>query len=461
MNSKRLVLIAMSVFLSMIFIDETGVAVTLPTIQSHLNMTDISIQWVMNGFFLPLCVFVLFAGKISDHLGARKVFILGITIFIGASVLCSFAMSGTLLILGRVIQGFGGSLLLATYAVLISNTFPANERGVALGTCASVASVFLAIGPFIGGLFSHYLSWRAIFFINLPLGIACWYFIKQGVTADIPSSKDRFDLFGLVLFVVGFTALVFALMQAANYGWNSGITVSLIVIAALLFPVFCYWEFKHKNPLANIRMFAIKEFTAANIILLCTQVVVMSITYWAIWLQISLGYSPLLAGIALLPAGLPILVMARIGGKWLDKSGAKMPIGLGSVIVLFGLFWLTLVAHTENYWLACVGFLAYGIGAPLIISPAIAAVLGSVQPEHRGMASGMLNTMRQLGAALCFAIVGVVITNVYLAQKDSLASSSILYTRAFQYGMAVTTVFAFVSVILALFLLKNKPQINQ
>jgi EmrB/QacA subfamily drug resistance transporter len=459
MSAKKLVLIAISIFLSIVFIDETGVAVTLPQIQHQFAMSNSALQWVMNGFFLPLSVLVLFGGKISDHLGCKKVFNIGMGIFIIASLLCGFSQSGTMIIVARILQGIGGSLLLATYAVLIGAVFPGNERGVALGTCAAVASVFLATGPFIGGFLAHYLSWRVIFYINLPLGLLCLYFIDKAIPKDSQfDTQDDFDFVGLGLFLVGFTALVFALMQALDYGWTSNIIISLLVASVILLPLFVWHQLKNRNPLADLRLFKIGNFTSANIILLCTQVVVMSITYWAIWLQTSLNFSPLLAGIALLPAGLPILVTARIGGQWLDKYGPRLPIGLGSVIVLFGMVWLAAVASQQNYWWSFWGFLAYGIGAPLIISPCIATVMGSVAPEKRGMASGMLNTMRQLGAALCFAIVGVVINNFYAAGHSTSANTQALYTHAFSYGMVASALFALVACIFALFLLKNHSE---
>jgi len=214
----------------------------------------------------------------------------------------------------------------------------------------------------------------------------------------------------------------------------------------LLF-LFVKTELGNKNPLADLRLLKNKTFLAGNIILFATQVVVMTLTYWAIWLQEGLGYSPLVAGLGLLPAGLPILWMGRLGGIWLDRYGPRLPIGLGSLIVFIGVLWLALTAPFQSYYLAFWGFLAYGVGAPLIISPAIGMVLGSVAPGARGMAAGMLNTMRQLGATLCFAIVGVVIT--------SYAKHS-TYTAAFSYGMGVTAFFALISLGFAWFFLKKQ-----
>lgn len=462
LNQKKLILIAISIFLSMIFIDETGISVTLPIMQSNLSMSALETQWVMNGMFLSLAVLVLFGGKLSDHIGHRKTFSIGMFIFLGASLMCALSYNTYEIIIGRVFQGIGASLLLATYAVLIAFVFPENERGNALGTCASVASIFLATGPFIGGAFAHYLNWRYIFWINIPIGLLSLLFVYLSIGKDtIAPTRDKFDITGLLFFVLGFSGLIFSLMQASDYGWTNPLTLSLFICSAILLPFFVYNQSKKSNPLADITLFKNKTFLAGNIILLCTQIVVMSLTYWAIWLQQSLGFSVLKAGIALLPAGIPILFTAKIGGMLLDRKGPKLPITTGCVIVLFGMIWLATTAHYQSYGLAFVGFLSYAIGAPLIISPAIGVVLSSVEASHRGMAAGILNTMRQLGATLCFAIVGVVITNVnqeQLAVGDKLSNHA--YTTAFSYGMFITALFAFVALGFSVKGLKNKKQME-
>lgn len=485
------ILCAVSLFLSMIFIDETGVAVTLPHIQSSLHMSSVALQWVMNALFLPLAVLVLFAGKLSDNIGCRRTFYIGMWIFIIASMLCAIAPTATWEIIGRLLQGVGASLLLATYAVLLGLVFPGAERGKALGTCASLASVCLAAGPLLAGALAHYASWRWVFVLNLPLGLICLHSVARAIPQDVKYSTDhRFDAVGLFLFVVGFSALSYGLIQAAEIGWAAGLTIGLLLLSVVLLPIFYYWERKQVSPLLDFKLFSIKNFCIGNFILLLTQLVVLSITYWALWLQQGLGFSALQTGFALLPAGLPILIMARIGGIWLDKKGPAGPIGLGVLLVFLAMLWLTLTASHQSYAYAFWGFLAYGIGAPLVISPAIALVLGSVPVEQMGMAAGIQNTMRQLGAACCFAVVGVVITNLdkwhlqhrltqlgytkinplqlshLLHQQDarwSLAQhlqlskmSQQVYTHAFSIGMGVAAVSAAAACLLAWFGLRKR-----
>jgi EmrB/QacA subfamily drug resistance transporter len=458
-NSKGLLILAMSLFLSMVFIDEAAVAVTLPQIQQSFHLSLVEIQWVMNAMFLPIAVLVLFGGKISDHIGHRKTFVIGMYIFLFASVLCTFSSSGLMLIIGRALQGVGASLLLATYAVLISTQFSNEERGLALGTCASYAAIFLAVGPFLGGWISHVLNWRWVFALNFPLAPIILMLVYKSTPADILSAdkKERFDTSGLLLFLLGFSGLVFSLMQAVIYGWESNIIKLTLASSFICLFIFTFVELKVESPLADLRLFKNKTFLSGNMILLCTQLVVMCLTYWAIWLQKSLGLSSVMAGVALLPAGLPILIMGKIGGKWLDQYGPRKPILLGSIILCLSMLILALTANMNNYWLAMLGFLGYGIGAPLIISPGIATVLNSVSDEKKGMAAGMLNTMRQLGAALCFAIVGVVITNyVHLHSTEAVSVSPEIYSQGFSYGMFVASAFSIITVLFAFFGLKTK-----
>lgn len=452
-NRKKIIILAITLFLCMIFIDEASVAITLPHIQRDFHLSFVMTQWVMNALFLPLSVLVLFGGKLSDLLGSRKTFTYGMLIFWVASLICTISPNGVVLIIGRVLQGVGASLLLATYAILISQVFSNNERGMALGSCASYAAIFLAFGPLLGGAIAHYLNWRVVFALNLPLAPFILALVYKSINKDVVDvrAKEAIDYKGLALFLFGFTALIFSLMQAVEYGWSSAIIQTLLVFSMILLGFFIWSALKSKAPIADLTLFKIKPFLAGNIILLCTQVVVMCLTYWAIWLQHSLGMSAIMAGIGLLPAGLPIFITGKLGGIWLDRYGPKRPIVFGSIVVLIGMLILAFTAYEQNYWLAFFGFLGYGIGAPFIISPAIATVLNSVPDQKKGMAAGMLNTMRQLGAALCFGVVGVVITNIMHVSANTMAkSSATVYSHAFSYGMLCASVFALVSLIAAI-----------
>jgi EmrB/QacA subfamily drug resistance transporter len=404
---------AASAFLSLTFIDETGVAVTLPRLQAELGLSTLAGQWVMNSFFLALSVFVLVSGQLGDRLGHRRIFLVGLGVFLAASIGCAMAPGGTVLIIARTIQGLGASLMLATYALLIGRVFPPEEQGMALGTSASIASVFLAVGPLIGGFFTDTIGWQWIFWINLPIGLLTWLAVVRAIPADQPTSvKHRIDSLGFLTFTVGFGALILVLMQAVEWGWTSHLAIVCGTVALCGLVAFARVEHTAVPPLADLRLFAQRQFLGGNIVLLTAQVCVMAVNFWALWLQVALDFSPLIAGLLLLPAGIPILFVARFGGQWADRAGTYAPIRVGSVLVLASMTWMALTIEQQSYLFAMVGMVLYGVGAPLMISPAIKTVLFSVEMERGGMASGILNTMRQLGAALAFGVIGAIVNAV-------------------------------------------------
>lgn len=413
LSHRGLALAATSIFLSLTFIDETGVAVTLPAMSEQLGLSQLGIQWVMNAFFLTLAVSVLGCGRIADIIGHRKAFLFGLLVFVLSSAAAALSPNGTTIVCTRVTEGIGAGFMLATYAVLLGRVFAPHEQGIALGTSASIASLFLACGPFIGGFLADVVSWRGIFWLNLPLGAITWAAIVKAIPEDIPNpTPEAFDLSGFLTFLIGFGSLILMLMQAVDWGWMSSRSIALTIVSSLGLITFVIIQLRREHPLAELRLFRKRTFLAANVILLTAQVSVMALAFWAVWLQVSLGYDPLTAGLLLLPAGLPILVMGRVGGSWADGAGSHAPIRVGTLLCLASAVEMAIALPKNHYFLASIGMLLYGFGAPLVISPAIKTVLMSVPPARAGVAAGMLNTMRQLGAAICFGVVGAVISGI-------------------------------------------------
>lgn len=443
-----LAILTMTIFLSLTFIDETGVAVTLPTMQAELGFSQSGLDWVMNAFFVTLSTCVLAAGRLADMLGHRRIFIAGIAVFAAASVGVAAAGSPAVVLISRGVQGLGAALMLATYAVLLGRVFPPARQGMALGTTASLASIFLAAGPLIGGVFVQVASWRILFAINLPIALGMWFAVRAALPGDAAvSSRQRFDTAGFVLFAVGFASLIAVLMNATAWGWRSPLSLSLLGMAAAALGAFVVLELRLREPLAVLRLFTSRSFLSANVVLLTSQVAALVVVFWALWLQFGLEYSPLQTGLAMLPAGLPILAVARFGGRWADNAGAQAPIRAGTLLCLAAMVWMAFALHGVNYAAAVVGMLLYAIGAPLAISPAIKTVLLSAPPEHAGNASGILNTMRNLGAALCFGVVGSVIQ----ASQGGIAQTAAGYRDASAAGMWAAAAFCLLGVIFAWF----------
>ncbi|MDP1574663.1 MAG: MFS transporter [Coxiellaceae bacterium] len=454
-KKRNLLLIALSASTMMVFLDESAVGVTLPSIQHDIGLSSLGMQWVMNSFLLLLAIFVLAGGRMADYVGHRKVFLLGMTIFLISSLFCGIAETQGVLISARAFQGLGASLLVPTSMTIINMYFPFNERGTAMGTVVGFSSLFMAAGPFIGGFFAQDLSWRLIFLFNIPLAIISIAFVLTAITHDIPPHAHcRFDKKGLSAFAIALSALIIGLTSVTNLGWTSPLTISLFLIALIGFILFAWIEIKTQWPLINFYLFRNKAFLAGNIILFCGQQSVISMIFWAIWLQKSLGLSPLIAGLALLPTTGPIIIFARMGGVWLDRYGPRLPIILGTGLIMIGTFWIALMALENSYLWILFGLLCCGVGTPLIMPTAITTVISSAPQDQHGMAAGTLNTLRQVGAALGLAVIGTVINSYELSKTHTthLTSSEYasVYTHAFSYGIFASALFALVAFIFAI-----------
>ena len=457
-KKKSLLLIALSAATMMVFLDESAVGVTLPSIQKDIGLSVLGMQWVMNAFLLLLALFVLAGGRVADYVGHRKIFLIGMGLFLIASLGCGLAQHQWELIFARALQGFGASLLVPTSMTITNMRFPASERGKAMGTIVSFSSLFMAAGPFVGGVFAEYLSWRWIFLLNIPLALISIAFVLSAISHDEPPHAScRFDVPGLFVFGLALCGLILGLSSAVNSGWDSSLTLVLFGLSVVGLILFIWVELKTQYPLINLKLLGNKAFLAGNVILFCGQQSVISMIFWAIWLQVSLGFSPLMAGLALIPTTGPIIIMARLGGIWLDRLGPRLPIILGMGLILLGTIWISIWAQEGSYLWILFGLLCCGIGTPLIMPTAITTVIASAPPGQQGMAAGTLNTMRQVGATLGLAVIGTVISHYELLETHGVSAKflghaiySHIYTKAFTEGMWVSTGFALVAFIFAM-----------
>lgn len=483
--SKTFLIIAMVACYAMIFIDESGIAVTLSSIQQNFALTSNAIHWIVNGYLLTLSVLLLLGGKLSDIIGPRKIFTMGITIFLIASLVCASAQNGWMLNGGRVLQGVGASFLMPCIAVLINMKFPENEFGKAFGIILGFSNLFYALGPFIGGLITEFVNWRWFFLVNIPIGLICLCGTFLAIKEDRVDSNVKFtDIKGLIIFIVSLSALVIALMQGASWGWNSISTIGLFVIAIVGLLLFVKIELNVKEPLLDMRLFLNKAFLAGNTVMFCASICLTSIVFWALWLQTSVGFSPATVGAALLPATFTFIFMPTISGAWRDKSGSRSPMLLGTLLILLGVLWIAVTASSQSYLWLFFGMLAFGFGIPLAIPNSYMTAVTSVKAEQSGVASGTCTTMRQLGLSMGIAIMSAVVTSInekhvsqllttsadyvditshqvslLLAGKNTILqlntdklielkqAAAMIYTHAFACGMAVISVFAIISCI--------------
>lgn len=423
-NRKWWILLAMSSSLALVFIDQTALAVALPAMQRQLNLSSSLTQWVINAYLLALSTIILLGGKIGDRLGHKRAFLFGVIVFISTSILCALAQSGWWLVTCRALQGIGGAFLMPSTNTLVVNAFPAKERGKALGTYIALAAIFLALGPLLGGLLTQLFSWRAVFWINFPIASFSIFLALFAVPRWKHSEALNLDWLGFFLSALFISGFVLGFMEAPNWGWTSLPSISLFAFSTVSLCTFIGWEQKAKHPFVELALF--KNLTTSLLfsVLLILQTVAIVFVFWAIFLQNILHYSPLTAGLLLLPAVLPIIFMAPIGGHLRDRYGHRLPMLFGSVLVTLSLIWIALFSRRDYYLWLFPGLLSYGIGFPLTISGIMATVMSMANTQQRGTSSAMLNCTRQFANSIGLAVFSGVLASINRWQLTSFLVNS-------------------------------------
>ena len=390
--------------IGMVFTDQTVLPVALPTIQKHLQASDLALWWSINAYLLTSAVFLLAGGKIGDRIGYRTTFVLGMVIFAISSALCGLSFNIGWLISARALQGVGAALMIPASTPLLMSIFPPNERGKASGINVSVSSIFLIFGPLIGGYFTQYLSWRWIFWINLPLAILglvlVFCFIPKSPKRDV-----RLDPLGFFFFLIASSSLIIIIMQGSAWGWTSRtneILTSIFVISAFLL---FRREKNSRHPFIDLSFYRHPIYKAVNISIFATQFVLMITVYRAIFVQDVLDWSPMLSGTILFFTSLPVLFLSPIAGWLADRSGSKVPIAVGFSMLIYSFFWLAFFVQSSTSMLI-LGFLAFGIAVPLIFTPSYTSAMNSIPVQKAGTAFALLATVRSLSACFGVAVFG-------------------------------------------------------
>lgn len=420
-NRKWWILAALTSSISMIFIDQTVLPVAMPTIQIDLNLSKIALQWIINSYLLTITACIIAGGKLADRYGARRTFFMGLILFSFASVLCGLSMNGWWFISARVLQGIGGSLMMPSTVSILWSSFPPHQRGKSIGIYVAIGSVFLASGPFVGGLLTQYLSWRYVFWVNIPVAL-----IGSSLALySIPVSKQKpayFDLFGFITFALGISSIVIALMEAQKWGWLSPRIFGFFALGALLIGSLIFFDRKVKEPFVDYSIMRIKLFRIAITGTLVQQFIVMVTVFWAIYYQSNLGYTPAQAGSLSLLSYSPLILSAPIAGRLVDRLGAKLPVIIGFSLVVFSLTWFALFAKTPHLYVLLCALIPFGFGIPLVFTPCFVAALSEVPAERRGTATGFLSMLRQMGSTLGLAVLGTIYYDSGLPLMNSIAA---------------------------------------
>jgi EmrB/QacA subfamily drug resistance transporter len=447
----------------MIMLDNTIVNVALPAIQKDLGIGVSELEWTVTAYALTFAVLLLTGGKLGDLYGRRRIFTIGLIVFTLSSLVCGLSSSATELISARAVQGVGSALMMPATLSIITATFAARERGMAIGIWAGVSAMALAIGPLLGGVITEHISWNWIFFVNVPIGIL-------GVIVSIlvvPESRDtskeqRLDLPGLLSSGIGLLALVYALIEAHKYGWTSGLILGLFAIAAIALVAFVLLEMHQRLPMLDLTLFRNGTFTGANIVAILVTLAMFGIfVFFPIYMQTFLGWSPIQAGAALLPWTLLIVIFAPIAGKLSDRVGSRWLIAGGMTTVALCCLELSTVTVDSSFWHMLPGFVLGGLGMSFVMTPMSAAVMSAAPVAKAGVASGVLNTFRQVGVALGIAIMGAVITNREAAAARAGADPPHAFVHGLTFGMRVSAIICLAGALAALALIRKQQPFEQ
>ena len=389
-NSRWWTLAAMCFALFMLMLDNTVVNVALPSIQRDLNASLASLEWTVNAYTLTLAVLLVTGGRLGDIFGRRRMFLFGVVVFGLSSLAIGFAPTDGFLVAFRAIQGVGAAFMMPATLSIITQAFPAEQRGTAIGTWAGVSALALAIGPVVGGFLTEDVSWRAIFFINPPIAVIAVAVTLFATRESRDETVDRtVDYAGIAAVTIGLTALVLALVEANSWGWSSARVMSLLVVAAIALPAFVLIERRVKAPIVNFAFFKSRTFVGANLVaFLISFAMFAQFFFLTLYLQNILHYSPLQTGVRFLPATVLIIIMGPLAGRLTDRVGSRPLMTLGLVVVAAALgIQSRLTIHT-GYGLLLPGFVLMGLGMGLVMSPMSTAAMNSVDrtrpARHRG-----------------------------------------------------------------------------
>jgi EmrB/QacA subfamily drug resistance transporter len=404
----RWVLLATILASSMSFLDSTVVNVALPTLQREFEAELSSVAWVVDAYVLTLTAFILLGGSFGDIFGRRRALRLGLVVFTTGSLLCGIAPTLPMLDLARAVQGVGGALLVPSSLAILTASFDPSERGRAVGLWASLAGIGAAIGPLAGGLIVDAISWRGIFFLNLPIAVIVFVVALPHVPESRDAEAERhIDLPGATIAAVSLAGLTFALIEGSHLGWVSPAILAGFAIGALGFVGFILAERRSRQPMVPLSIFANRTFAAVNVATFMIYAALAGASlYLVLDVQQARGFSAVAGGASLLPVTVTLLIGSPIAGRLADRVGPRIPMTIGPAVAGGGLLLAAATAHLSSYWLSIFpAVVILAVGLALTVAPLTTAVLSALGPEHAGIASGVNSALSRFGGLVAVAIL--------------------------------------------------------
>ncbi|SCE72634.1 drug resistance transporter, EmrB/QacA subfamily [Micromonospora viridifaciens] len=418
----------------MVFLDTTVVNVALPRLGAELKANVADLQWTVNGYLLMLAAFVLLGGALGDRFGRRRVFLLGVVWFAAASVLCGLSQGTGWLIVARFLQGAGGALLTPGSLSVLQASFHPDDRGRAIGTWSGLSGVSTALGPLLGGFLIDALSWRSIFFINVPLAVAVvlaalrWVPESRDVAVSRAGAKRRFDILGALLGALGLGGVTYALIDAPARGGRSPAVLASALVGVLAVVIFVLVERRRgEAAMLPTKLFGSRLFSVLNVFTVVVYAALSGFTFFLpIYLQNVVGWSALLTGLATVPMTLLLLVGSPRAGALSAKIGPRLPLTVGPVVAAAGLLLLRRIGPGASYWVDVLpGVVLFGAGLTLVVAPLTTSVLAAVADRFAGVASGFNNAASRAGGLLAVAALPLLVglSGTGYEQKGALTSA--------------------------------------
>jgi EmrB/QacA subfamily drug resistance transporter len=433
----------------MVVLDVSIVNVALPSIGRDLHYSPNGLQWVVNAYVLTFAGFLLLGGRAADLYGRRRIYLLGLLIFTGASLVGGFATSAAWLTTARAVQGIGGAVLSPATLTIIVTTFTGVRRAKALGMWSAVAGAGGAVGSILGGVLTSTLSWRWVLFVNVPIGAAAFVaaaiFLSESTR---PADRQRLDVAGAITVTAGLGVLIYAIVNTDIYPWGSTRTLVTLAIAAVLLGAFAFIELRlASHPLVPFRLFRSRSLSGANIVMFLVGAAFFSMWYFlSLYLQNVLGLDAMRAGLAFVPMALSIIIGAQVSSRLLTPLGVRPLLLVGTAIAATGFFWLSHIHSDSTYAAAVLGpgcTIALALG--LLFTPLASAATADVAPLEAGLASGVLNTSRQMGGSLGLAALATIATDHFLSSLHGGASRDVALTAGYARAFTVACLIAVVA----------------
>ncbi len=449
----------------MVVLDISIVNVALPSIQNDLHFTAANLQWVVTAYSLTFGGLLLLGGRLADLFGRRRIFLTGLVLFTGASLLGGFAGSQPMLIAARALQGVGAAVLSPATLTILTVTFTEpRSRAKALGVWSAVAAGGGAAGALFGGILTQYLSWRWILFVNVPIGVVL-FFVARFFLAEsrAEGERQRLDVAGSVTVTAGLLALVYTIVHTDEVSWTSHSTLLTGGIAVLFLAAFVVIEARMaSHPLVPLRLFRSRAVTGANLVMFCFGVAMFAMWFFlSLYLQQVLGYDPVITGLSFLPQTAAIAIGATIAGRFAHRVGPRNLLVVGALLAAGGLYWLSFIQAGDTYWnSACGGGIMATFGMGLAFTPIALSATGGVRREEAGLASGLVNSSRQIGASVGLAVLATVaasrISTMLAGHPSGPEAQRVAMTAGYSRGFLIASIVALAGGALA-FLIPSQP----